>query len=194
MPLTFNGSTPENVNWNGVALSKVTYNGGVVWEKVTNSLLESCYWYSSSGEEEGMNAEYVPPFYNESTDKSSYACAIKIDNTLIGNSTTIKLKMKNGSSTSTVKPIVYTFKLSYSTLDGIYQTVFNSAVANESYLDKAQLDLPMAFDGWISFPITPSKYTSSGNYYVYIKSNIVGYNRWFATYGVPGGGFQPKFE
>ena len=33
MPLTFNGNTPENVNWNGVALSKVTYNGGVVWEK-----------------------------------------------------------------------------------------------------------------------------------------------------------------
>ena len=35
MPLTFNGSTPDNVNWNGVALSKVTYNGGVVWEKAT---------------------------------------------------------------------------------------------------------------------------------------------------------------
>lgn len=33
MPLTFNGNTPENVNWNGVALSKVTYNGGVVWER-----------------------------------------------------------------------------------------------------------------------------------------------------------------
>lgn len=33
MPLTFNGNTPENVNWNVVALSKVTYNGGVVWEK-----------------------------------------------------------------------------------------------------------------------------------------------------------------
>lgn len=35
MPLTFNGNTPENINWNGVALSKVTYNGGVVWEKVS---------------------------------------------------------------------------------------------------------------------------------------------------------------
>lgn len=33
MPLTFNGNTPENVNWNGIALSKVTYNGGVVWER-----------------------------------------------------------------------------------------------------------------------------------------------------------------
>ena len=33
MPLTFNGNTPDNVNWNGVALSKVTYNGGVVWER-----------------------------------------------------------------------------------------------------------------------------------------------------------------
>lgn len=29
MPLTFNGSSPKNVNWNGVALNKVTYNG--VW-------------------------------------------------------------------------------------------------------------------------------------------------------------------
>lgn len=29
MSLTFNGNIPENVNWNGVALSKVTYNGGV---------------------------------------------------------------------------------------------------------------------------------------------------------------------
>lgn len=194
MALTFNGNTPENVNWNGVALSKVTYNGGVVWEKITNSLLESCYWYNRNGEEEGMNAEYVPPFYNESTEKSNYACAIKIDNTLIGNSTTMKLKMKNGSSTSYAKPIVYTFKLNYSTLDGINRSDFNIAIENGSYLDKAQLNLPGSFDDWISFPITPSKYTSSGNYYVYLKADFVGYNRWFATYGLPGGVFQPKFE
>lgn len=35
MPLTFNGNAPENIIWNGVALSKVKYNGGVVWEKVS---------------------------------------------------------------------------------------------------------------------------------------------------------------
>lgn len=194
MPLIFNGSTPENVNWNGVALSKVTYNGSSVWEKNKNSLLESCYWYMSGGEEEGMNAEYVPPVYNEFSERSAYACAIKIDNTFIGNSTTMKLRMKNGSSSSAAKPIAYTFKLNYSSLDGIYQSVFNNAVANESYLDKVQLELPASFDGWASVPITPSKYASSGNYYVYLKANQIGYNRRFATYGLPSGVFQPKFE
>lgn len=48
MPLTFNGSTPENVNWNGVALSKVTYNGGVVWEKVSGVRPSANWnWFSS---------------------------------------------------------------------------------------------------------------------------------------------------
>ena len=48
MPLTFNGNTPENVNWNGVALSKVTYNGGVVWEKVSGVRPNANWnWFSS---------------------------------------------------------------------------------------------------------------------------------------------------
>lgn len=50
MPLTFNGSTPENVNWNGVALSKVTYNGGVVWEKESGpfTFLGAAGWNSAN--------------------------------------------------------------------------------------------------------------------------------------------------
>lgn len=48
MPLTFNGNTPDNVNWNGVALSKVTYNGGVVWEKVSGVRPSANWnWFSS---------------------------------------------------------------------------------------------------------------------------------------------------
>ena len=48
MPLTFNGSTPENVNWNGVALSKVTYNGGVVWEKVSGYKPDANWWWATN--------------------------------------------------------------------------------------------------------------------------------------------------
>ena len=50
MPLTFNGNTPENVNWNGVSLSKVTYNGGVVWEKVSGpfTFLGAAGWNSAN--------------------------------------------------------------------------------------------------------------------------------------------------
>lgn len=48
MPLTFNGSSPKNVNWNGVALNKVTYNGGVVWEKVSGYKPNANWnWFSS---------------------------------------------------------------------------------------------------------------------------------------------------
>lgn len=50
MTLTFNGNTPENINWNGVALSKVTYNGGVVWEKVSGpfTFLGAAGWNSAN--------------------------------------------------------------------------------------------------------------------------------------------------
>ena len=50
MPLTFNGNTPENINWNGVALSKVMYNGGVVWEKVSGpfTFLGAAGWNSAN--------------------------------------------------------------------------------------------------------------------------------------------------
>lgn len=193
MPLTFNGSTPENVNWNGNALSKVTYNGGVVWEKVTNTLLESCYWYNSSGKEEGLNNEWEPPQYASDTYKSYYAAALHIDQSQIKNSNAMQLYVRNNHATVNVTVTVYTFKMEQTTLDGIYRTNFTSLIGDNAYIDKYDITIEANFIGYKNIPITSSKYQQSGNYFVYMKSNIVGYGRWWATYGLPNGDYQPKF-
>lgn len=63
MPLTFNGNTPENVNWNGIALSKVTYNGGVVWEKESGYKPDANWWWATNSDTDtytGKNTANAP--------------------------------------------------------------------------------------------------------------------------------------
>lgn len=76
MPLTFNGNTPENVNWNGVALSKVTYNGGVVWEKESELDYVEGYGWLGDMLPNKHNAAQMPISTGEST-STIMACVLR---------------------------------------------------------------------------------------------------------------------
>ena len=108
MPLTFNGNTPENVNWNGVALSKVTYNGGVVWEKASGYKPDSNWWWATNSNTDtytGKNTTNAPN-NPTNTNYSNYLsvlkfpvkvtrpCKITVDATFISSSYLSDFSMK----------------------------------------------------------------------------------------------------
>lgn len=108
MPLTFNGNTPENVNWNGVALSKVTYNGGVVREKESGYKPDANWWWATNSDTDtytGKNTTNAPnnptnTNYNNYLSvlkfpvKVTRPCKITIDATFISSSYLSDFSMK----------------------------------------------------------------------------------------------------
>ena len=104
MPLTFNGSTPENVNWNGVALSKVTYNGGVVWEKESGLDYVEGYGWLGDTLPNKHNAAQMPISTGEGTN-TTMACVLRFKLTSkINEGTKLICKLRCGNiSSNTVK-------------------------------------------------------------------------------------------
>ena len=108
MPLTFNGNTPENVNWNGVALSKVTYNGGVVWEKKSGYKPDANWWWATNSFTDTYTGKNTTNAPNNPTNKNyknylsvlkfpikvTSPCKITVDATFISSSYLSDFSMK----------------------------------------------------------------------------------------------------
>lgn len=107
MPLIFNGSTPENVNWNGMALSKVTYNGGVVWEKSSGLDYVEGYGWLGDTLPNKHNAAQMPIATGETTN-TIMACVLRFKLTSkINDGTKLVCKLRQGNlSSSTVQAYI----------------------------------------------------------------------------------------
>lgn len=190
MPLTFNGSTPENVNWNGVALSKVTYNGGVVWEKVSNTLLQSCYWSNRSTTPNATDSEWAPANYEESNNHDYYSCALKISSKSMNNRSTLNVRLKNTDSSS----FSFTFRTYPQSVADDLKDMTLGKTYGSGYLENITVFIEAGYDDYYPLDLEPSKYAGYDYFILVIRSTSSSNNKKWGAYGKPGGEYQPYFE
>lgn len=200
MPLIFNGSTPENVKWNGVTLSKVTYNGGVVWEKVTAKEYvntESVYFNSNSNAifNGAPSVERGPLSYQVSSGFTYYGMLHQFD---IDKAPTSKIKIKCSvivpvfvSSTFTRNVRVFIFKDGVITDPGTglpwIRSVYGSIFSNSNLeLNGATHNIGLGEAGKIyefedEFDVGNS--IASNKVFVGIRGEATNDNRNWQTYG-----------